>query len=444
MATRVDRDGVSPMAEPSDCSATNPSADRRRLGLPGVLLWLCRGLAVLLLANAALNLAAGTAAASPGAGVTQVAWGHVLCGPASPATAWAALRTWQPVALVLAALAWGLLTAGVLFLRPTAAAGLLLAALLLLLTLRSTGADLWSDLAAANPLLLLAGVLVYGFAIFVTVVRWRMLLAVQGIAVPLWALARLTLIGVFFNLAIPGAVSGDLVKMGYVTARAGDRQAESILTIVVDRLLGMLGLFIVATISILGTLPLLLGLGARYRPLQWAAATVLVGSCAGALGVLLVECRAALLRQPGLSRLVELGNRRLPARLCAMLRRLVAAVELYRDNRQVIVKATLLAVVVHSLLALDLCVLGRALGETALGLRHYVVTTSVANAVASIPLTPGGVGMRDQTTAAFLSAFQAQPAGKAGSIPVVLSLVLVFWALVGAVIFVRTPRRAPA
>jgi uncharacterized protein (TIRG00374 family) len=401
----------------------------------------------LCLANAALNLAsavgAGAGPANVFDGLVHGGFGRLFGGLASPSAALAALRTWTPAAVVLAAVAWGLLTAAVLLLRLGAAAGLLLAGFLLLLTLRSTGADLWSDLASANPWLLAAGVGIYGLVILLTVVRWRLLLAVQGIAVPLWALARLTLIGVFFNLAIPGAVSGDLVKMGYITARAGERKAESVLTILVDRIIGVLGLFIVATISILCSLPLLLGLEAQYRPLKLAAATVALGSCGGVIGVLLVEFRGVLVRQPGIAWLVGLGARVLPARFSALIGRLVTALELYRGNRLAIVRATLLAVAVHGLLAVDLFALGRALGENAMGLHHYVITTSVANAVASIPLTPGGVWIRDKVTAAFLSAFNAQPASTAGPIPVVLSLVIAFWALVGAVVFVRTTRRAP-
>jgi uncharacterized membrane protein YbhN (UPF0104 family) len=47
-----------------------------------------------------------------------------------------------------------------------------------------------------------------------SVLRWQLLLKGQGLNVPLAETFRLTMIGVFFNTAIPGAVSGDLVK-GY-------------------------------------------------------------------------------------------------------------------------------------------------------------------------------------------------------------------------------------
>lgn len=412
------------------------------------VVWLCRGLAALVLTNATLNLAAslptGTTAASLFDGLVHGDLHRLFLELAAPAAALAALRAWTPGAVLALLAAWGLVTAGVLLLRPAATAGLLLAVALLGLTLRSTGADLWSDLAAADPWLLALAVLLYGVVIFVTVVRWRMLLAVQGVHVPLWSLARLTFIGVFFNLAIPGAVSGDLVKMGYLAGWTTDRKAEGVLTILVDRVLGMLGLFVVAAVSLLCAMPLLVRLGAEYRPLQMAAVTVGLGSVGGLVAVLLVECRAALVRHRWIQWQIDLGVRLLPARVTALLVRLTAALELYRNTRLTIVKALLLAIAVHALLALDLLTLGRAVGERALGLQHYIITASVANAVASIPVTPGGVGTRDKTAAAFLSAFAAQPPEKAGSIPVILSLVIVLWALVGAVAFITAPRRPGA
>lgn len=413
-----------------------------------MLIMAVRVLVVMLLLNAAMNLAGSLPeGAPPGVlvdGVVHGDWRAALAHLCQPAEAAAVWRSWSPLGRVLSMAVLLMGTMAAMHLRPAAAAGLFLAAGLLLLTLRSTGSNLWADLASARPGLLLFGVALHGLIIAITVVRWRLLLAVQGIRVPLWSLARVTLIGVFFNLAIPGAVSGDLVKMGYLARWSGERRAEGILTILVDRIIGMLGLFVVASVSVLAALPMLLHLGPEYRPLKVAAITVGLGSLGGVAGVLLVECRAALVRHPWVAALVAWGARVLPPALTALISRLVQALELFRGSRLAMARAMLLAIAVHALLAVNLWALGRSLGERSLHLPHYVITASVANAVAAIPLTPGGLGMRDKTAAAFLSAFDAQPPEKAGSIPVALSLVIVFWALLGAVALITAPRAARA
>jgi uncharacterized protein (TIRG00374 family) len=404
-----------------------------------------RVLAVLFLTNAVLNLACGVAGrATPAVLFDGLVHGDIRgiwWSLASPGAGLAAMRHWAPSAAVTLWACYALLATGVLCLRPVAIGGLVLGAFLLVLTLRVTGADLWSDLATAKPLLLVLGLLLYGTALLLTVVRWQWLLAVQGVQVPFGALLRLSLIGVFFNLAIPGAVSGDLVKMGYIAAHAGERKAESMLTILVDRVVGVMGLLIVAAVSVACALPLLWGLDERYQPLRVAALSVALGSVVGVIGVILVEFRAPLVRQPGVSWLLARLGELLPAKLRDLVARLVTALDLYRYHRGTMLKATVLAVAVHTLLAIDLYALGKAVGESSLGLHHYVIAASVANAVASIPATPGGVGLRDKTAAIFLVAFGATPVEKAGSIPVILSLVIVFWALVGAAVFVSMPRR---
>jgi len=73
--------------------------------------------------------------------------------------------------------------------------------------------------------------------------------------------------------------------------------------------------------------------------------------------------------------------------------------------------------------------------------RDYLLTAQVANTVAAIPLTPGGVGTRDVVAKEYFLALGAEPTEKVGSIPVIMTMVMVGWGLVGAVIFVLCPRR---
>jgi len=139
--------------------------------------------------------------------------------------------------------------------------GLGLAAFMLHLTLRSAGSNLGRCLGAANPLLLALAGLLFGGVICLGAWRWGILLRIQGVRLPYADLWRLTMIGQFFSLAIPGAVGGDLVKMGYIARRVpAGKTAESILTIVLDRIVGILGLFALASVLVLLNLRLLLAL----------------------------------------------------------------------------------------------------------------------------------------------------------------------------------------
>jgi uncharacterized protein (TIRG00374 family) len=321
------------------------------------------------------------------------------------------------------------------------AVGFGLALLLLHFTLSHTQADLWGNLKTANRALLGCAVLAYGAAVGVTTWRWYLLLRVQGVNLPPLDVARLTMIGTFFSMAIPGSVGGDLVKMAYIARRVTTHKAESILSIVVDRVMGMLGLFAIASAMILSHLGFLLRVGPENRLLQLTTFSVGIGCVGGIVVVVLVEVREALVRHPWVAGLIHWSARKLPVAIVTLVERLVAALELYRQARRAVATALLQSLLVHSLIALSLMSVGRALGESHLRASDYFLSMQVANAVAALPLTPSGVGTRDVTIAGFFGAMESSPAEIRGAIPVTLTLVILFWSLVGAAVFVLSRDR---
>ena len=80
--------------------------------------------------------------------------------------------------------------------------------------------------------------------------------------------------------------------------------------------------------------------------------------------------------------------------------------------------------------------LGKAFHEMVMTPLQYVITTQLGNVTGLIPLTPGGMGIRDTVTSYFLNTFNASPQEAMALIPVTYSLIMVLWALVGAVFMV--------
>ena len=313
--------------------------------------------------------------------------------------------------------------------------GLGLAVFLIRATLRAAGVDFLRTVAQADALYLVGAFALFGVALSLTFYRWWLLLSVQGVHPRPWQIARLSLIGVFFNMAVPGAVGGDLIKMGYVAREAPDRRSEAILTIVLDRILGMLGLFLVASVLVLISLDFLVRLGREHRILQLAAFLVGVGSLGGVVALVLLAFHDRLVRLPGIRTFCAWGDDHLPGAVTDIVGRIVRALDLYRDRPGVVAAGTGVSVGVHSLLALSFVTIGQALGETALSLREYFLATQVANAAAAIPVTPAGLGARDAVAALFFEAMGAA-SGRAGAIPVLFTCVMVGWSLVGGIVFV--------
>jgi uncharacterized protein (TIRG00374 family) len=84
--------------------------------------------------------------------------------------------------------------------------------------------------------------------------RFRVILSSQGIDVSYRQAIRWTMTGSFFDLAMPSSSGGDLVKAGLVVKHVGaGMRTRAVMAVAFDRVLGMLGLFLLATVvSVLG------------------------------------------------------------------------------------------------------------------------------------------------------------------------------------------------
>ena len=80
--------------------------------------------------------------------------------------------------------------------------------------------------------------------------RWHMLLRGAKVHVAYLRALQLQLVGLFFNTAMPGAVSGDLVKAVYVVRdQRGQKRTAAAIAIILDRVVGLMGLFTIAGIG---------------------------------------------------------------------------------------------------------------------------------------------------------------------------------------------------
>jgi uncharacterized protein (TIRG00374 family) len=322
-----------------------------------------------------------------------------------------------------------------------------LAAWLLHLTISRTDADLRGALRGAALWPLLAALALLGATHAIGAWRWLYLLRVQNIHLSYFLGLRLTIIGHFFCSVVPGGAGGDLLKMGYVLKYSGGREIEAVLSIIVDRILGLAGLILIGNAASVYML-------VYHHELIFAqpilAITIaIIAAAAFALLALyaLLLLRAPLLRWRPCAALANWAAQRLPAAILDIIGKLVSGLELYRQRPDALLHALGLSVIVHFILAAALYCIGRACSEAQMGFIHYLLSTQIGNVAALIPLTPGGIGMRDAVTAALFLAFNPQSSNIIGSIPVINSLLTLIWAAVGAAIFSLSPqfrKRTPA
>ncbi len=78
--------------------------------------------------------------------------------------------------------------------------------------------------------------------------RWHLLVRALHLPFMLREAFRLGWIGMFFNMVIPGAVGGDIVKSAYIAAQQCHKE-QAIASVVIDRLVGLIGLFLLAAVG---------------------------------------------------------------------------------------------------------------------------------------------------------------------------------------------------
>lgn len=109
---------------------------------------------------------------------------------------------------------------------------------------------LLTTLATADYRYLLLALALFVVAVISNAVKWYILLRAQGIPVPLGALTNYTFVGFFFNNFLPANVGGDVMR-GFGLARYTERSAEAAVSVVVDRIIGLLAFMFTAVVAAL-------------------------------------------------------------------------------------------------------------------------------------------------------------------------------------------------
>jgi len=315
--------------------------------------------------------------------------------------------------------------------------------LLLKRVAEQSGADLSAAFRTASPLPILAALLLYGFVQVLGAWRWRLLLTAQNVSLTLVSAFRLTLMANFFSQLIPGSVSGDALKIAIAAAEFTKQKAEITFTILLDRILGLSGLFLAAALTTCLSFGTVRTLATQHQALRYGLWAVNLGCLGTLVAAICFAFRPQLTALCRALRLTALWQRLvglLPPRLRNFCGRLDRALEMYRPRQGILFAHLGVSTVIHLCCGLCLFLLGRGLHEASLTPLQYSVTMQVANASAIVPLAPGGLGLRDTITATFLQAFRISPPETAGTIPLAYSAVILAWALVGAAIFCLSPK----
>jgi hypothetical protein len=291
-----------------------------------------------------------------------------------------------------------------------------------LLALLAVGVDwqaTWQLLQHTNLWLFLVGFLLLCSRNVIGAWRWRVLLQSRGYMPAFGALVHHYFVGTFFNLVLPTAVGGDVVR-GYALHRCGTPPAVAASSILIERTLGVAALLATALGALLAGGHLFLDASVYLLVLGLSMA------CAGLMAGMFWQTRI---------------TRPLPAWFPGSLRpllenvgQLIADIRTYGRDLHVLGGSLLISLLLQLVSIFWYYVLALAVGATT-PLLYYLIFIPLVAIASMLPVSISGIGVREGTFVVLLG-LVGMPAVTAVAISALIFLQTILQGLVGGVLLI--------
>lgn len=255
--------------------------------------------------------------------------------------------------------------------------------------------------------------------------RWSVLLGSQSLPSQFKTTFPLTLIGMFFNFAIPGAVGGDLVKGYYVTQNHPNRRMVAATTVVMDRVLGLYAMVLLAVLTILANLSFVLS-----KPSLVQVAIMAVGALVGMTVVLALMFSPAVKAKNPLLKWAH----KLPGG--SIFLNMYDAIHSYGERRPALLKGLGASLLAQSMAVGNMAYVGFALGES-VPLATYFFAVPLGFIVMAIPVAPAGIGVGQVAFLVLFKMFTGTDTTIGQTVITAFQIGLLCWGLVGAIFYAQ-------
>ncbi|MFA6470584.1 MAG: lysylphosphatidylglycerol synthase transmembrane domain-containing protein [Candidatus Latescibacterota bacterium] len=273
---------------------------------------------------------------------------------------------------------------GLLTSRP--AKGIFSAALLFFILYKFGVGEILGNILTADPLFFAAAVLVFIISGVIGAKQWGILLGFHGINLGFAGTVGRYFTGLFFNFVLPGFVGGDIIRI-YQASKASGKAVSAFSSTLSDRVIGLL---VLVMFSLCGFLFLPSGPSMEVLPVA-VLMFLLLGAFIGFFAV-----------KPAGRFVNRVFGRFLPSEILLKMSGVY-----YEINLLTRAPKTLLAITVTSIF-IQLTRIGvhflcaRAVGIE-LGFMYFALFVPLMEIIASIPISLGGVGVREMMGVILLS-----------------------------------------
>ncbi|HEY2711099.1 MAG TPA: lysylphosphatidylglycerol synthase transmembrane domain-containing protein [Chthoniobacterales bacterium] len=259
-------------------------------------------------------------------------------------------------------------------------------------------------------------------------IRWQVLLRVQSVTIAWWRAGAIVMIGLFFNMFLPGLVGGDAMRLYFVFKEAPRQKMRATLAVAIDRLIGLVSLLLLVALVVVD----------RFKWLKQSPQTLHITYIALALlggsALFLVFVASAV----GLGWLNRLPKK-FPLR--ATILESGRALRLYAARPWTCLAAVGLTMLSHLAYYFSYYCAMRSLhaaGNTA-GLFDFICVMPLVNTITGVPVSLGGLGVRETLFQKLLGDLAGVPAAPAALSASLGYAVQASWGLLGGLAYLLVP-----
>lgn len=287
-----------------------------------------------------------------------------------------------------------------------------------------------AQLSHAQPLLFVLALAFFILAIIVNGAKWQVLLRAQGVAVPFSAVLRFIFVGFFFNLFLPANVGGDVMR-GFGLARYTDRAADAAVSVIVDRVVGLMAYMTTAVLAAIVAVNLTGH--SELQQVEWVAMVALAVLALG-FGVLLSRRLRGLI-----ARIFQI---RFLAPLAPLWGRISDAFGAYRFRYTSLIAAFGIGLVGIACTTVVNWLLSQSMGGL-MSIEAIALFNPLIALVLMVPVSIGGIGVT-QTAYPFFFSLAGVPTDHALAVSILMQLITILGGLPGGVLWLLGKRQQPA
>lgn len=233
-----------------------------------------------------------------------------------------------------------------------------------------------------SPGVAATGLLLIFLNLFLGSERWRVLLQSQNVKATSGSVFKLSLIGSFFNFAMPGGVGGDVIKAYYFTREHAGSKVVAVTSVLMDRVLGLFAMTLLALLVMIYDIQHI-WITPSLKTLFWFIALLFMFFVVG-LGLVFSQKTSV---RKGLHKIIN----RLP--LSEKLLKLYESMHLYGKDKKQLIKVVLFSLAAQASSIAFLYLAGHMAGFTDVSAKTFFLVAPLGFMATAIPISPAGVGV---------------------------------------------------